>query len=67
MTNFDAIRHEKSKEARNVHVALATDGFNPYGMTIAPYTCWLVFIIPINLPPRCMLSKAEHIRVVDNF
>ena len=65
-THFDAIHHEKAKEARNVRVALATDGFNPYGMTAAPYTCWPVFVIPINLPPRRMLSKTEHIRVVDN-
>ena len=50
-THFDAIHHEKAKEARNVRVALATDGFNPYGMTAAPYTCWPVFVIPINLPP----------------
>jgi hypothetical protein len=41
----------KQEEARNVHVALATDGFNPYGMMAAPYTCWPVFIIPLNLPP----------------
>jgi hypothetical protein len=29
-TNFDAIRHEKAKEANNVCIALATNGFNPY-------------------------------------
>ena len=52
-THFDAIHHEKAKEARNVRVALATDGFNPYGMSAAPYTCWPVFVIPINLPLVC--------------
>ena len=41
----------KSDEARNVRVVLATDGFNPYGMMAAPYTCWPVFVIPLNLPP----------------
>ena len=55
-THFDGIHHEKAKEARNVRVALATDGFNPYGMMAAPYTCWPVFVIPLNLPPWCMLS-----------
>jgi hypothetical protein len=49
MKHFDAIHREKAEEARNVHVALATDGFNPYGMNVAPYTCWPVFVIPINL------------------
>jgi hypothetical protein len=64
--HFDAIHHEKAEEACNACVALATDGFNPYGMTVAPYTCWHVFVIPINLPRR-MLSKTENIRVVDNL
>jgi hypothetical protein len=63
--HFEAIHREKAEEARNVRVVLATDGFNPYGMNVAPYTCWPVFVIPINLP-WCMLAKAEHIRVVDN-
>jgi hypothetical protein len=47
--HFDAIHREKAKEARNVRVVLAIDGYNPYGMSVAPYTCWLVFVIPINL------------------
>ena len=37
--HFDDIHREKALEARNVRVALATDGFNPYGMMAAPYTC----------------------------
>jgi hypothetical protein len=37
--HFDAIHREKAEEARNVRVVLATDGFNPYGMSAAPYTC----------------------------
>jgi hypothetical protein len=49
--HFDAIHHEKASEARNVRVALATDGFNLYGLMVAPYTCWSVFVIPLNLPP----------------
>ena len=66
-THFDGIHHEKAKEARNVHGMLATDGFNPYGMMAAPYTCWPMFIIPLNLsPPRRMLSTTERILVVDN-
>jgi hypothetical protein len=65
-THFHAIHHEKAKQTRNVHVALARDEFNPYGVTVVPYTCWLVFVIPINLP-RCRLSKTEHICVIDNF
>jgi hypothetical protein len=51
--HFGAIHHEKAEEARNVRVALAIDEFNPYGTRAAPYTCWPVFIIPINLPLEC--------------
>jgi hypothetical protein len=51
--HFDVIHREKAEEARNIRVALATDGFNPYGMSAAPYTCWPVFVIPINLPLVC--------------
>jgi len=50
-THFDGIHREKAEEARNVRVALATDGFNRHGMSAAPYTCWPVFVIPLNLPP----------------
>ena len=48
--SFNGNHRGKDEEARNVRVALATDGFNPYGMMSAPYTCWPVFTIPLNLP-----------------
>ena len=56
-THFDVIHREKALEARNVRVALATDGFNPYGMMAAPYTCWPVFVIPLNLPPGVLFQR----------
>ena len=66
-TQFDGIHHEKARDARNVRVALVTDGFNPYGMMAVPYTCWPVFVIPLNLaPPRRMLPTTERVLVVDN-
>ena len=48
----------KAMEARNVRVALATDGFNPYGMMTAPYSCWPMFIIPLSPPPGVMFVGA---------
>jgi hypothetical protein len=48
---LDEIHADKAVEARNVRVALATDGFNPFGMMAAPHTSWHVFVIPLNLPP----------------
>ena len=35
--HFDGIHHEKARETRNVCVAFATDGFNPYGMVAVGY------------------------------
>ena len=54
--HFDGKHPSKAEEARNVRVALATDGFNPYGMMAAPYTCWPVFVIPLNLSPGVMFQ-----------
>jgi hypothetical protein len=56
-TCFDGIHREKADEARNVRVALATNGFNPYGLMDAPYTCWPVFVIPLNLPPGVCFQR----------
>ena len=55
--HFDRRHIMKALEARNVRVALATDGFNPYGMTAAPYSCWPVFVIPLNLPPGVIFQR----------
>ena len=52
MSHCDGIHREKAEEARNVRVELATDGFNSYGMMDASYSCWPVFVIPLNPPPR---------------
>jgi hypothetical protein len=54
--HFDAMNPDKAKEAQNLRVALATYGFNPFGMMAAPYTCWPVFVIPLNLPPTSCLN-----------
>ena len=56
-TRFDEIHREKALEARNVRVTLATDGFNPYGMAAALYTCWPMFVIPLNLPPVVLFQR----------
>ena len=57
--NFDKLpwMKEKAAEARNVRIALATDGFNPYGMAAASYSCWPVFVIPLNLPPGAIMQR----------
>jgi hypothetical protein len=54
---FDAIHREKAEEAHNVRVALATNGFNAYGMSVVPYTCCPMFLIPINLTPGVCFQR----------
>jgi hypothetical protein len=45
-------------DPRNVRIGLATDGFTPFGQMASSYSCWLVFVIPYNLPPSlCMKYK----------
>ena len=48
---FDALHKEKTADPRHPQVAVITDGFNVFGQMAAPYSCWPVFVIPLNLPP----------------
>ncbi|XXG88832.1 hypothetical protein AAC387_Pa12g0989 [Persea americana] len=42
-------------EPKNVRLGLSTDGFNPFGHSAVPYSCWPVIVTPYNLPPwMCM-------------
>jgi hypothetical protein len=34
-----------ARDARNVRIGLVTDGFTPYNMSVASYSCWPVFAI----------------------
>ena len=43
-----------------MRLAVATDGFTPFSMNAAPYSCWPVFVTPLNLPPG-VIMKSEYI------
>lgn len=46
------------KEARNLRLALSTDGMNPHGFQSIPNTVWPVILVIYNLPPwLCMKRK----------
>ncbi|XP_057539537.1 uncharacterized protein LOC130817703 [Amaranthus tricolor] len=49
--NFDKIYESFSKEPRNVRLALATDGFNPFNTMSIVHSTWPVILINYNLPP----------------
>jgi hypothetical protein len=53
---FDNDYPDFALDRRNVRLAVATDGFTPFNLNDAPYSCWPVFVIPLNLPPGTLLS-----------
>jgi hypothetical protein len=55
--NFDKKYPDQASDARNIRIAIATNGFNPYGMSTASYSCWPVFVIPRNLPPGVVMQR----------
>lgn len=62
LDNFDI---EFASEDRNVRIGLATDGFTPFSMTAASYSCWPVFAIPYNLPPEdCMKDEFMFLTLI---
>ncbi|WVZ93491.1 hypothetical protein U9M48_039466 [Paspalum notatum var. saurae] len=57
MDEFDP---EFARDPRSFRLGLATDGFTPFSTSASPYSCWQVFIMPYNLPPK-MVLKDEFI------
>jgi hypothetical protein len=55
---LDTFDPDFAAELRNARIGLATDGFTPFGQMASSYSCWLIFVIPYNLPPSlCMKYK----------
>ena len=40
-----------SNDPRNVRLAMAVDGFNPFGDLSSAYSVWPVVLVTYNLPP----------------
>ena len=63
---FNDKHHDKVDEARNVRVALATDGFNPYGMMAAPIHLLARNVhVSFNLEdlPEAYMNPSVHSRI----
>jgi hypothetical protein len=55
---FDAKYPDFAKEARNLRLALSTDGMNPHGNMSTQHSTWPVVLAIYNLPPWvCMKRK----------
>ncbi|XP_026455351.1 uncharacterized protein LOC113356433 [Papaver somniferum] len=48
---------EFTKEARNVTLGIATDGFNPNGCFCLNYSCWSVILCPYNHPTSMCMKR----------
>jgi hypothetical protein len=44
-------------DPRSVRLCLSIDGFQPNNSDSTTYSCWLVFVIPYNLPPHKCLKE----------
>ncbi|KAL2904445.1 Formamidopyrimidine-DNA glycosylase [Bienertia sinuspersici] len=58
--NFDKKYPSFSNEPRNVRLALATDGFNPFQTMSIVHSTWLVILVNYNLPPW-LATKSEFL------
>ena len=64
--HFDALHEKKAEDPRHPRVTINMDGFNVFGLTATQYSCWPVFVIPLNLPPGQIMQKKEHFPDIDN-
>jgi hypothetical protein len=63
--HFNSVHPHFSAESRNMRLRLCTDGFNPFGSFVAPYSCWSVILIVYNLPPgMCMRPEFMFLSMV---
>ena len=63
--HFNNVHPHFSAESRNVNLGLCTDGFNPFGSFVAPYSCWPIILTVYNLPLRmCMRLKFMFLSTV---
>ncbi|XP_048622901.1 uncharacterized protein LOC111209011 [Brassica napus] len=57
--HFNKVYPNFAAESRNIYLGLATDGFNPVGMSGEAHSVWPVTVTPYNLPPG-MCMKREY-------
>ncbi|XP_024642214.1 uncharacterized protein [Medicago truncatula] len=53
---FDLKHTWFASDPRNLRLALASDGFNPFGVMSSNYSIWPAVLIPYNTPP-CLCMK----------
>ncbi|XP_040378242.1 uncharacterized protein LOC102718885 isoform X1 [Oryza brachyantha] len=59
--HFDCKHPKFSEDSRNIRLALATDGFNPFRSMNCSYSIWPVILIPLNFPPWICMKQPNFI------
>jgi len=59
--DFDEKHLEFSADSRNIRLAFATDGFNPFRMNNVSYSVWPGICIPLNFPPSMCMKQSNFI------
>jgi hypothetical protein len=49
---LDRFDPEFARDPKSVRLGLSTDDCQPYSSDSTTYSCWLVFVMPYNLPPN---------------
>ncbi|XP_060202488.1 uncharacterized protein LOC132630922 [Lycium barbarum] len=57
--HFDSFYPDFTSETRNVRLALATDGFNPFGNLSSNVSIWPVMLYIYNYPPWCFMKQTS--------
>jgi len=52
---------EFAMDSRNIRLAFATDGFNPYRTMNVSYSIWPGILIPLNFPPSMCMKDSNFI------
>jgi hypothetical protein len=52
---------EFARDARNIRLGIATDGFNPFSEQNTRYNMWPVFVVPYNLLPWACVEESNFI------
>ncbi|XP_050387187.1 uncharacterized protein LOC126803420 [Argentina anserina] len=55
--HFDILYPDFATDIRNVRVAIAIDGFNPWGQQSSSHSTWPVIVVPYNFPPWMLMKK----------
>ncbi|RLM61630.1 uncharacterized protein C2845_PM14G07560 [Panicum miliaceum] len=59
--DFDNTYECFADDPRSLRLAIATDGFNPFGQMTNSYSIWPVIAVPYNFPPWMCMDQSNYI------